>query len=258
MVTERDPPFIGASRVASMRRTHSVVCGGLRRICDFTGQRLLDVGCGTGSFTVELGRSYREVHGVDVQHQLLRDFRARIERDGLAGHFAHRMSASSLGFPDAYFDTIVSIETFEHIAEVHTAAEECARVLRLEGELVLTVPNRLFPFENHGMRFRGREIHGRIPLLPWIPFLHTRFSLARVYTVRTLDRLFQPHGFRREAVTWLWPTFEHGGNPAQRFLRPLFPVMRRLETSPLRRFGTSVVVKYRRVPQPVRGSDIGT
>jgi hypothetical protein len=117
-------------------------------------------------------------------------------------------------------------------------------VLRSGGELLITVPNRWFPFENHGMRIGSREFATRIPLLPYLPWLHRRLSLARVFTVRDLDSLFVTRGLKRVAVDYAWPTFEHGGNPLQRFLRPLFGLMRWLEQSPLRLLGTSVVVRY--------------
>jgi hypothetical protein len=62
--------------------------------------------------------------------------------------------------------------------------------------------------------------------------------------VRDLDSLFAVKGLTRCAVDYCWPTFEHGGNPFQRFLRPAFGLMRQMERSPLRMFGTSVLVKY--------------
>ena len=45
------------------------------------------------------------------------------------------------------------------------------------------------------MRIGGRDYPGRVPLLTYIPPLHDRWSLARVFTVRSLDRLFAPLGF---------------------------------------------------------------
>ena len=154
------------------------------------------------------------------------------------------MSASAMTFPDAHFDTIVSIETLEHIPDLAGAAKEMHRVLRPGGELLITVPNRWFPFENHGMRIGSWERHGRIPLLTYLPFLHRRWSLARVFKASDLDALFVPHGMERTATAYAWPTFEHGGNRLQPLLKPLFGAMRALEESPLRMFGTSVIVRY--------------
>jgi SAM-dependent methyltransferase len=153
------------------------------------------------------------------------------------------MSASEMTFPDAFFDTFLTIETLEHIPDLPGAARGIVRVLRPGGELLITVPNRWFPFENHGMRI-GSWNCGRVPLLPYLPWLHRRLAMARVFTVRDLDSLFAVQGLKRCLVDYAWPTFEHGGNPLQRYLRPTFGLMRKLERSPLRMFGTSVFVKY--------------
>jgi hypothetical protein len=48
----------------------------------------------------------------------------------------------------------------------------------------------------------------------------------------------------RHCVDYAWPTFEHGGNPLQWLIKPTFGLMRKLEQSPVRMFGTSVFVKY--------------
>jgi SAM-dependent methyltransferase len=149
-----------------------------------------------------------------------------------------------MSFPDNYFDTVVTIETLEHVPELAKAACEIRRVLKPGGELIITVPNRWFPFENHGMRIGKKLIGGRIPLLPYFPWLHRRWSVARVFTVRDLDSLFLKDGFSRVGVDYLWPTFEHNGNRLQRYLKPLFGAMRTMEDSPFRMFGSSMVARY--------------
>jgi L-tartrate/succinate antiporter len=83
-----------------------------------------------------------------------------------------------------------------------------------------------------------------VPLLTYWPWLHRRLAIARVFTVGDLDRLFTAVGLRRVNVDYAWPTFEHGGNPFQRYLKPLFGLMRRLEDSPFRMFGSSVIAGY--------------
>jgi SAM-dependent methyltransferase len=235
-------PFIGASRTAACGKTLAVVTAKLRRHSKFTGQRLLDVGCGEGSFTVALSGDYQEVFAIDVQAQYVQAFKAQVGAD--PRFHVEQMSASAMSFPSDYFDTLLSIETLEHIPDLPGAVAEFGRVVKPGGECLLTCPNRWFPFENHGVRWRGRDISGRVPLLPYLPPLHDLLSLARVFTVRSLDRLFTRVGFRRVTVDYLWPTFEHGGNRLQPLLRPLFGLMRRMENSPLRMFGSSVVVKY--------------
>lgn len=234
--------YVGASRNVDCRRTLEVITNKLRRLGTLSGGRLLDVGCGDGTFTILLGTKFREIHGIDVQESYLMQFRQTVQND--ARFSVSNMSASDMSFPDNHFDTLVTIETLEHVPDLIGAASEMSRVLKPGGELLITVPNRWFPFENHGMRIRSRNFGSRIPLLPYVPWLHSRLALARVFTARRLDSLFLANGLNRTGLDYAWPTFEHGGNRFQRYLRPLFGLMRRLEESPFRVFGSSVIVRY--------------
>lgn len=235
-------PFVGAPRGATHRKTISVFVNKISSMSKLCGDHLLDVGCGDGSFTVPLSVNYRKVTGIDVQQDFLNVFKKAV---GTADKFEIiNMSAEAMDFDSDSFDTIITIETIEHIPDLEKAAAEFYRVLKPGGELIITCPNRLFPFENHGMRIGKKEFHTRIPLLPYFPFLHDRLSLARVFTVGSLDRIFRPKGFKKQKVDYIWPTFEHGGNIFSPLLRPLFGLMRRLERSGVKPFGTSILIKY--------------
>ena len=237
------PPIVGAPRDSGCRRTITVFRDKLSGLAPLRGERILDVGCGDGSFTEAIAsQGYREIFGIDVQEEWLTRFRARVAAD--ARFHVMNMSASSMSFDDEFFDTILTIETIEHIPDLDGAASEMARVIKPGGDLVLTCPNRWFPFENHGIRFGGREYSRRIPLLTYFPPLHDRLSLARVFTVNRLRKVFGPHGFDLRVVDYAWPTFEHGGNRFQKYLRGLYGAMRYLERSPVRMFGTSVMARF--------------
>jgi SAM-dependent methyltransferase len=230
-------------------RTYSTVISGIGRVHPKgSGRRLLDIGCGSGSFTVSLGRQFEEVHGVDVNADSIAAFKSTAPSHCRA----HLINAADLPFPANYFDTIITIETLEHVCDLQGVAQEAARVLRQGGELVITVPNRWYPVEGHGGVIFGRHF-SRIPLVTWFPWIHSRVGAARVFTVRSLDRLFVPLGFRRRAFSYLWPTFEHGGGGSglhgriQKMARPLYPLMRAMERTPLRFLGSSVVVRYEKV-----------
>src|ERR1700759_511725 len=56
--------------------TFDTVMAGIARVHPKgAGGKLLDIGCGTGYFTVPHGRNYEEVHGVDVNAACLAEFR---------------------------------------------------------------------------------------------------------------------------------------------------------------------------------------
>lgn len=235
--------------------TYDTVIAGIGRTKPnpFISGRLLDIGCGSGFFTRPLGTAFDEVHGVDVNAESIAEFN-QLAPSGFYGHF---INAANLPFSDGYFDRIITIETLEHVDNLSGTATEAARVLRQGGELIITVPNRLYPIEGHGGRMFGQEF-SRIPFINWLPPVHDRIAKARVFTVTSLDKLFTPLGFSRRSVAYMWPTFEHGGGASkihahvQRIARNLYPLMRTMETSPLRMFGSSVIVRYERV-QPAVG-----
>ncbi len=238
----KEIPFVGASRSNNCVRTISVISNKLKALSSLKGAILLDVGCGDGSFTLALSEGFTDVYAIDVQKENIFSFRSKVSGDNRFK--ISEMSASQMNFPDNYFDTILSIETIEHIPELTKAIMEMYRVLKPGGELIITCPNRLFPFENHGIRLGKYEFHARIPLITYFPWLHNKISLARVFTLRGLNQLFLSAGFFHEETDYAWPTFEHGGNVFQPILKPLFSVMRIIEHSPFKMFGTSIIVRY--------------
>ena len=154
------------------------------------------------------------------------------------------LSASKMTFDDGYFDTLLTVEAIEHILDLAGAAAEFARVLKPGRDLVLTCPNRWFPFENLGIRWRGgRSVAGYL-CSPYLPPLHNRFGFARVFTVRRLKQVFGAVGLRLTGVDYVWPTFEYGGNPFQPLLKGMYGAMRMGERSPLRMFGTSGPARF--------------
>jgi SAM-dependent methyltransferase len=66
------------------------------------------------------------------------------------------------------------------------------RVLRPGGRIVIFAPNRGYPFETHGIYWRGRYHFGNIPLVNYLP-RRLRDRLAphvRIYSARDLEKLF--------------------------------------------------------------------
>jgi SAM-dependent methyltransferase len=239
-------PVLGFARHAdSNPRTVAVFVAGINRIApNLKGSRFLDVGCADGTFTSRIAKDFGEVHGLDIQSEYAADFVAK------GCGFFHAASSSRMPFPDGYFDVVLSLETLEHVDNLAGTAREISRVAKPSSTLILSVPNRWYPIDGHGGIIFGREF-SRLPLITWFPPLHRRIAKARVFTVRDLDRLFGPLGFRRSTLGYLWPTFEHGACgfylTIQKALRWLYPLMRVMEHGPIRFLGSSILVKYERV-----------
>ena len=91
------------------------------------------------------------------------------------------------------FDIVWLHEVIEHVDDDKKAISECFRVLKSKGYLVIFAPNRLWPFETHGIYFKKKYIFGNIPLVTWLPnFLYRKMTPhVRNYTEKGLLRLIE-------------------------------------------------------------------
>ena len=106
-------------------------------IANRSGGRLLDVGVGTG-LSLPLYRRDALVTGVDLSPQMLARARTRAARAGLGNIEAIReMDAQNLAFPDASFDTVVSMYTITAVPDPIRVMEEIVRVTKPGGSIVL-------------------------------------------------------------------------------------------------------------------------
>ena len=94
---------------------------------------------------------------------------------------------------EASFDLILSHEVLEHVQDDRAAVLEMVRALKPGGRIALFVPNRGYPFETHGIYWRGRYRFGNIPLVNYLPRgLRNRLAPhVRVYSRRDLEALFR-------------------------------------------------------------------
>jgi SAM-dependent methyltransferase len=114
------------------------------------GERVLDMGCGSGRHAFEAYRRGADVIAFDQDADELAgvsDLFAAM-RDGgevPAGAQADVKQGDALGLPfaDGEFDRVVAAEVLEHIEDDVAAVHELARVLRPGGTMAVTVPRWL-------------------------------------------------------------------------------------------------------------------
>jgi 2-polyprenyl-3-methyl-5-hydroxy-6-metoxy-1,4-benzoquinol methylase len=95
---------------------------------------LLDVPAGEGALAVRLLRAGYDVRCCDLYPEIFRLDNVEIKRGDLS---------DELPYAGDMFDVITCIEGLEHIENPHQAIREFARVLRANGELVISIPNIL-------------------------------------------------------------------------------------------------------------------
>ncbi|MFH1086067.1 MAG: class I SAM-dependent methyltransferase [Chloroflexota bacterium] len=210
------------------------------------GARILDVGCGLGLYVERLSKHSDQVFGVDIDGD-----RARAAGAGVP-HVC-QASAEALPFPDGCFDVVLSNEVLEHVGDEVAALGEAVRVLRPGGKLVLMVPNRLYPFETHGVYWRGRYHFGNVPLVNYLPDIW-RNRLAphvRAYTRRGLTRLLAPHAGSVVVQRCIFAGYDSIAAAHPRLGRWLRRLSYALERTPLQWLGLSHLLVFVKAHHPV-------
>lgn len=101
---------------------------------------VLDIACGTGFGTdIIAGRTSGKVIGGDIAADAIDECKRRWQKSNLEFRV---LDGTKLDFPDEYFNKIVSFETIEHTGQYRAMVAEFARVLKKEGKLILSTPNR--------------------------------------------------------------------------------------------------------------------
>jgi arsenite methyltransferase len=169
------------------------------------GERVLDVGVGPGLLAVEIARAVGprgRVCGIDVSQSMLALAGRRVHVPGSAGVELRRADATAIPYADATFDVGVSTQVLEYVADVATAVEELARVLRPGGRvLVLDTDWDSVVWHSHDRArtervLRAWEQHLADPHLPRrLGGLLERagFRLAPVQVLPVLDTGYDPH-----------------------------------------------------------------
>lgn len=120
------------------------------------GREVLDVACGSGYGSYYLAKNgARHVTGIDISEEMIRYCRSRYRRPNLEFQV---MDAADLKFPDNSFDAVISFETIEHIYQPELFLSGLKRVLKPEGMLVISTPNKavygLLPEDAHEFHLR--------------------------------------------------------------------------------------------------------
>jgi SAM-dependent methyltransferase len=214
----------------------------VRRWAPLEGRRVLDVGCGIGMYTAAFLRETPHVFGLEIECE-----RALEARERAAG--VVQALGEHIPFPDAAFDVVFSHEVLEHVADDRACVAEMVRVARPGGRIVIFVPNRCYPFETHGIFWRGRYHLGNVPLVNWLPTpLRNRLAPhVRAYTAGGLQRLLAGLPARIIHHTRVFPGYDNVVTRAPALGRALRVVTYTLERTPLCVLGLSHLLVAERI-----------
>lgn len=101
------------------------------------GKRVLDIACGEGYGAAALQKAgAAHVIGVDIAEDVCAHARKKYGLDARSG------SAEQIPIADGSADVVVSFETLEHVPDPHRFLDECIRVLKPNGRLIISTPNK--------------------------------------------------------------------------------------------------------------------
>jgi SAM-dependent methyltransferase len=195
---------------------------------------ILENGCGVGMYVEHLSPFGGTVIGLEYDFE--RAAEARINSPHIlnaAGEFTP--------LPPSTFDLILSHEVIEHVQDDRAAIHEMIRILKPGGRVVIFCPNRGYPFETHGIYWKGKYYFGNKLFVNYLPRA-LRDKLAphvRVYSKRDIQKLFEGLSVKFIKRTIIFGAYD---NIIARFGslgKILRSVLQFLEKTPLKIFGLS-------------------
>jgi len=150
-VAEELSRCFSAARAADRARKAAKIRAVLRDHlgADLRGLRCLDLGCGDGGILRALAPDFALAIGADLHTQ---------PSPG-AGAAVTQADGARLPFPAESFDVVICAQVYEHAADPEALLAEIRRLLRPDGVVYLSGPNRLALIEEHY----------HLPLLSWLP-----------------------------------------------------------------------------------------
>ena len=217
-------------RAGQRRRLDMIV----RAAGDRLGGLVLENGCGVGMYVEKLTGLGSDVIG--LEYDLERAAEARIRSDKIinaAGEF--------IPLPSSTFELILSHEVIEHVQDDRAAICEMVRLLKVGGRAVIFCPNLGYPFETHGIFWKGKYFFGNKLFVNYLPRT-LRNKLAphvRVYSKHDMQKLFEGLPVRFIERTIIFGAYDNiiaRFGSLGKFLRM---VLQFLEATPLKWFGLS-------------------
>jgi len=105
---------------------------------------ILDIGCGTGNVSNQLGMSEYQITGIDSDQESIDYAQSRINNSNITF-----IKEDIYQYPvkENYFDAIICSEFIEHLPDPDSAIKKIFKMLNDNGVLIITVPNGIGPRE---------------------------------------------------------------------------------------------------------------
>jgi len=138
---------------------------------------LLDVGCGAGHYFHIYKKKGLKYIGIEPNESLISEN-------------VIYASAEKMPFSNESFDYVVCTDVLEHVENLDDAIKEIKRVLKMKGKLILTVPNKKFPFVYDPINWILNKFGKRIPIGLWA------WGHKRLFKEDDLRKLMEENGLK--------------------------------------------------------------
>lgn len=106
------------------------------------GKRILDIGCGSGHYVLEMLKTGKEVRAIDNSCEMIKLTNYLLSNNG----FSEKAKLADIGeielnqFENKQFDTILCLDVIEHLPDEKIALKKITKLLKPNGILILSVP----------------------------------------------------------------------------------------------------------------------
>ncbi|MFF5209064.1 SAM-dependent methyltransferase [Streptosporangium sp. NPDC000396] len=174
------------------------------------GQRVLDIGCGTGRPAVRLARTRQvEIEGIDLGLHQIEQAIALVREEGLEDRITLRHAdAMTMDYPNESFDAAWAIESLPHVPDRGHVLREVSQMLRPGGRLVFTICVELVPTTGDKRAFLDnyyQTFNASYPTFDSLPELIDQAGLELVELLEIGEHVFDKtmaavaKGFREHA-----------------------------------------------------------
>lgn len=140
-----------------------------------SGKNVLDIACGEGYGTNLLAQRSKHVTGVDINSQTIAAASKKYKKNN-STFICNNIE--KLSFENNIFDLVVSFETIEHVENYNHAISEIKRVLKPDGLLIISTPNKLnfSDKNNYKNYFHTKEFYEN----EFMDLLQTQFTYCKL------------------------------------------------------------------------------